>query len=185
MPRKKLPNKNKAQRAEGNSIPWRYCFLTLACGLILVIGFFSAARQHFSSIDFGIKNSRLRKQIEELESSKRRLILAKEIALSPAEIKKAAQKIGLREMTASNIEVYRPNADLAEKPVEKAVEKAEKPAEKPKVEKAVEEKVKQPVTAKSVEIKKEDKKPEKEIQTDKDKAIKEKKDKTKTQIARK
>ena len=180
MSRKKLPNKNKTQRPEGNSIPWRYCFLTLACGLILVVGFFFAARQHFSSIDFGIKNSKLRKQIEELESSKRRLILAKEIALSPAEIKKAAQKIGLREMTASNIEVYRPNADSTEKPTEK-----------PKVEKAVEEKVKQVGSAKSEEIKKEDQKPEKEIQAerklqeDKDKANKEKKDKLKMQIAKK
>ncbi len=126
----------------------------------------------------------MRRQIEELESSKRRLMLAKEIALSPAEIKKAAQKIGLREMTASNIEVYRPNADSTEKPVEKL-------AEKPKVEKAVEEKVKQAGSIKSEEIKKEDKKPEKEIQAekkslvDKDKASKEKKDKTKMQIARK
>jgi hypothetical protein len=75
---------------------------------MLVVGFFFAARSHFSSIDFGIKNSRLRKQIEELEADKRRLILSKEIALSPAEIKKAAKRIGLTEMTASNIEVYRP-----------------------------------------------------------------------------
>ena len=144
--------------------------------MILVVGFFFAARQHFSSIDFGIKNSRLRKQIEELESSKRRLILAKEIALSPAEIKKAARKIGLREMTASNIEVYRPNAGSIEKP---------------KVEKAVEEKIKQAISTKSEEIKKEDKKPEKGIQAekkpeaDKDQANKEKKDKTRMQIAKK
>ncbi|MDQ3064619.1 MAG: hypothetical protein M3R14_17405 [Acidobacteriota bacterium] len=178
MPLRKLPNKNKTQRAERDSIPWRYCFLTLACGLILVVGFFFAARQHFSSIDFGIKNSKLRKQIEELESSKRRLILAKEIALSPAEIKKAARKIGLREMTASNIEVYRPNAGSTEKP-----------AEKSKIEKTVKEEVKQAASVKSEEIKKEDKKPEKEIQAekkppvDKDKASKEKKDKAKTQIA--
>jgi hypothetical protein len=82
---------------------------------MLVVGFFFAARSHFSSIDFGIKNSRLRKQIEELEADKRRLILSKEIALSPAEIKKAAKRIGLTEMTASNIEVYRPNPNLKEK----------------------------------------------------------------------
>jgi len=173
MLRKKLPNKNKAQRAERDSIPWRYCFLTLGCGLILVVGFFFAARQHFLSIDFGIKNSKLRKQIEELESSKRRLILAKEIALSPAEIKKAAQKIGLREMTASNIEVYRQNAGSTEKP-----------AEKPKAKKAAEELVKQAGSTKSEEIKKEGNKPEKKIQADKDKASKEKKDKTKMQIAK-
>lgn len=111
MTRKKMPEIKKSQRVQKRGrdpIPWKYCLLTLTCGLILVVGFFLAARQHFSSIDFGIKNSKLRKQIENLEAEKRRFILAKEIALSPAEIKKAAQKLGFREMSASNIEVYRP-----------------------------------------------------------------------------
>jgi len=179
MSRKKLPNKNKTQRVERDPIPWKYCFLTLCCGLVLVTGFFFAARQHFSSIDFGIKNSKLRKQIEELEASKRRLILAKEIALSPAEIKKAAQKIGLREMTASNIEVYRPNTGAAEK------SKAENAAEdKPKQTfLAKPEETKKP---KPEEIKKADKKPEKEIQEEKkSQADKDKREKMKTLIAKK
>jgi hypothetical protein len=90
--------------------------MTLFCGLFLVVGFFFAARQHFSSIDYGIKNSKLRKQIDELQGEKRRLILEKEIALSPAEIKKAAKKIGLTPMTASNIEVYRNSPQIAEAP---------------------------------------------------------------------
>src|SRR4028118_1094065 len=101
LPQNKSIKKNKR---EGDSIPWRYCLMTLFCGLFLIVGFFFAARQHFSSIDYGIKNSKLRKQIDELESEKRRLILEKEIALSPGEIKKAAKKIGLTTMTASNIE---------------------------------------------------------------------------------
>jgi hypothetical protein len=61
---------------------------------VLVTGFFLAARQHFSSIDFGIKNSRLRRQLDELQAEKRRLLLSKEITLSPAEIKKAAKRVG-------------------------------------------------------------------------------------------
>lgn len=96
----------KNTKREQNPIPWKYCLLTLVCGLFLVTGFFFAARQHFSSIDYSIKNSKLKKQIEELESDKRRLVLAKEIALSPGEIKRAAKKIGLQEMTASNIAVF-------------------------------------------------------------------------------
>ncbi len=176
MTRKNLPNKNKSQRSrsKGEPIPWRYCLLTLGCGLVLVVGFFFAARQHFSSIDFSIKNSRLRKQIEELEAGKRRLILAKEIAMSPAEIKKAAQKIGFREMTASNIEVYRPNANPSDKPTNQA--------EKLKTEKAVEEKPKQTATAKPEESKKSEKpiKEEKKPQAEKEKV-----DKPKTQIAKK
>jgi hypothetical protein len=64
----------------------------LTCALVLTAGFFFAARQHFSSMDFGMKNSRLRKQIDDLESEKRRLMLAREVSLSPAEIRKAAVK---------------------------------------------------------------------------------------------
>jgi hypothetical protein len=109
MKKRNLPptKSTKKTKREGDAIPWRYCLITLFCGLFLVVGFFFAARQHFSSIDYGIKNSKLRKQIDELESEKRRLILEKEVALSPAEIKKAAKKIGLTAMTASNIEVFR------------------------------------------------------------------------------
>ena len=113
MIRKKVSqNPRKQRRAdEGSGIPWRYCLLTLVCGAVLVSGFFLAARQHFSAIDFGIKNSKLRQQIENLESEKRRFLLAKEIAMSPLEIKKAAQKLGFRDMTANNIEVYQAIGD--------------------------------------------------------------------------
>lgn len=104
MSRKKISPKNppKKSKRTGEPIAWKYGFLTLVCGLILVIGFFFAARQHFSSIDFSIKNSRLKKQIEELETAKRLLQLDKEIALTPAEIKKAARKIGLTETVVTN-----------------------------------------------------------------------------------
>ena len=69
--------------------------LMFGCLVILVSGFFLAARQHFSSIDYGIRNSRLRKQLDDLEAEKRRLMVSREIALSPAEIKKAAKKYGM------------------------------------------------------------------------------------------
>ncbi len=168
---KNQSRKSKTQSARPNRepIPWRYCFLTLGCGLILVVGFFFAARQHFASIDFGMKNSKLRKQIEELESDKRRLILSKEIALSPAEIKKAAKKLGLAEMTASNIEVYRP---------------APETKDKAKTEKIIVEKPKLAFLEKSVADKKEEKKPE--MKTDKkSQEVKEKPEKTRVQIAKK
>ena len=127
LPQNKTAQKNKR---ESEPIPWRYCLMTLICGLFLVVGFFFAARQHFSSMDYGIKNSKLRKQIDELESEKRRLILEKEIALSPGEIKKAAKKIGLTAMTASNIEVYRNVSQTTEKPQAEKIS-ATKTAEKP------------------------------------------------------
>lgn len=104
MKRRTLPKKkaNDKIHREKDPIPWRYCLLTLACGALLVGGFFFAAKSHFASIDFGIKNSTLKKQLEDLEAEKRRLMWLKETALSPAEIKKAAKKMGLTEMTANN-----------------------------------------------------------------------------------
>lgn len=88
------------------SIP--FSLMIVVAGAILVVGFFFAAQQHFSSIDYGIKNSRLRKQIDELQAEKRRLLLAREVSLSPAEIKKAARKMGFMRMTAANIETGLP-----------------------------------------------------------------------------
>ena len=167
MSRRKQSSKSKTQTARRDPIPWKYCFLTLACGLMLVAGFFFAARSHFASIDFGIKNSRLRQQIEDLESDKRRLILSKEIALSPGEIKKAAKKIGLTEMTASNIEVYRPPTK-----------------EKSKTEKLIVEKPKLEFLEKAEPIKKEDKKIETKTEK-KQPDVKEKLDKTRVLIAKK
>lgn len=69
--------------------------LMLVSTLTLASGFFFAATQHFSSMDYGMKNSRLRKQIDQLEAEKRRLLLAKEVSMSPNEIKKAAKRVGL------------------------------------------------------------------------------------------
>ena len=103
MKKRNYSHNKSVQRVkhERDPIPWRYCLLTLICGLFLVVGFFFAARQHFAAIDFGIKNSKLRKQLDDLEDEKRRLVLAKEFAVSPTEIIKAAKKIGFSQTTAS------------------------------------------------------------------------------------
>lgn len=119
MSRRGLQSNNRPQnvKREKDPIPWRYCFLTLVCGLILVVGFFWAARQHFSAMDYGIKNAKLRQQKEGLEADQRRLFLTKEVALSPAELQKAAQKIGLQELSSRDMEVI-----MAEKAPEKEAE---------------------------------------------------------------
>ena len=89
------PARVRAKRQQSGSSRLRSYSLMFVCAAMLVCGFFFAARQHFSSMDFGMKNSRLRKQVDELEGEKRRLLLAREISLSPSEIKKAAKKTGL------------------------------------------------------------------------------------------
>lgn len=79
----------------GRSGPIKMYVLMFVCLVVVVAGFFLAARQHFSSMDYGMRNSKLRKQLDDLESEKRRLLFAREVSLSPAEIKKAAQKLGI------------------------------------------------------------------------------------------
>lgn len=113
MKKRKLPPsaKNEKVKRQRDPLPWRYCLLTLICGLILVSGFFYAAQQHFSAIDYSIKNSKLRQQKEDLQGEQRRLYLNREKALAPAEIKKAAKKIGLQEFAASSIEVVSRKAE--------------------------------------------------------------------------
>ena len=96
---------------------WRTYSLIFVCGLLMVSGFFFAGRQHFASMDFGMKNSRLRKQVDELEAEKRRLLLMREISLSPVEIKKAVRKVGL----INSVELAGPVAQVSEATREKAV----------------------------------------------------------------
>jgi hypothetical protein len=81
--------KKRTESKRGRARTW---LTMLTCALVLTAGFFFAARQHFSSMDFGMKNSRLRKQVDDLESEKRRLMLAREVSLSPAEIRRAAAR---------------------------------------------------------------------------------------------
>ncbi len=80
------------------------------CGLILLTGFFFAGHQHFSSMDYGIRNSRLRKQLDDLRAEKQRLLYTREVSQSPNEIKKAAKKAGVLDR---NVGSSAPVAELA------------------------------------------------------------------------
>lgn len=88
--------KKRNNRRSADVAPRAKTYLLIAmCMMLFVAGLFFAGRQHFSSMDYGMKNSRLRKQIDELEDEKRRLLLAREVSMSPAEIKRAAKRVGL------------------------------------------------------------------------------------------
>lgn len=121
MKKRNLPKSEKTQRPrrEREPIPWRYGLLMLTCGLIIVGGFFYAGKTHFSAVDYGMKNAKLRDQKEELEAEQRRFKLAREIALSPAEIKKAARKLGFQDMSASNIQILDRPENVSNNLVEK------------------------------------------------------------------
>jgi cell division protein FtsL len=80
---------------------WKLFVMMTVAGAIMITGTFFAARQHFLSWDYGMKNSRMRKQIDELETEKRRLLLARENSSSPSEIKRIAKKFGMSDSGAA------------------------------------------------------------------------------------
>lgn len=91
---RKVRSTKIANRREPLSIG--YLVLAVACASLMAAGFFFVAVQHFVVMDLGFKNSNLRQQVGELEAEKRRLLLAKEVALSPVEITRVAVKMGFR-----------------------------------------------------------------------------------------
>ncbi len=120
-------NQTKAERAravQNDSKRLRTYVLMFVCVFVLAGGFFFAGQLHFSSMDYGMKNSRLRRQVDELVAEKRRLMLAREVSLSPAEIKKAVKKAGMMEPQAMESEV----AQVAPVTKEKAVPVSASPA---------------------------------------------------------
>lgn len=90
---------SKAAAMPARELSWSFMLLVVVCACVVATGFFFAARQHFTSMDYGIKNSRLRDQLEDLQTEKRRLLLAREVASSPLSIRKAVSAMGLRERT--------------------------------------------------------------------------------------
>jgi hypothetical protein len=88
------PRQTSISNRAAGSLPWSYFVVIAICGCIIAAGFLLAARQHFVSMDLGMKNSKLRKQLDDLESENRRLTLAREVALSPIEITKTARSLG-------------------------------------------------------------------------------------------
>ncbi len=85
----------RVRNADQEPRHWRTYLLMGLCLTLLVSGFFFAGRQHFSSMDYGMKNSKLRNEIIKLEAEKLRLVHSREVALSPGEIRKAAKKAGI------------------------------------------------------------------------------------------
>jgi len=89
--------RSRSAAIPSRELSWSFMLLVIVCACVVATGFFFAARQHFTSMDYGIKNSKLRDQLQNLETEKRRLLLAREVALSPLAIRKAASSIGIRQ----------------------------------------------------------------------------------------
>lgn len=122
-----IRTRSKAAALPARELSWSFMLLVVICAGVVAVGFFFAARQHFTSMDYGIKNSRLRDQLQNLETEKRRLLLAREVASSPLSIRKAASAMGMRteaEMAAVQIASTKPldkNSSIAIEPTARPV----------------------------------------------------------------
>jgi hypothetical protein len=118
----------RPQRSQTSS--WHYYVAAVICCVLLVAGFFFAARQHFSSMEYGLQNSRLRRDLDELQSEQRRLLLAREVSVSPTELRKAIKRIGYMDAPAQ-IDVIKTQNPFVQKSVADIVQPAKLSAEKP------------------------------------------------------
>jgi hypothetical protein len=144
--------RSNKRRADRKRIPLGTILITFLCGSIIFAGIFIAASQHFSSMSLGMQNSKLRKELDDFQAENRRLTLAKEIAMSPGQIRKLAHEIGMNDVDIANEPIIkiketktetaavRENTKETEPKIELAsmVEKTNVKAEKPKVVKTVE-----------------------------------------------
>jgi hypothetical protein len=101
---------------------WQYYTVAVTCCAVLVAGFFFAARKHFSSMEYGLQNSRLRHQLDELQSEKRRLLLSREFTMTPGELKKAVRRVGSTDYLNSLKDSAKAEISSAGKSVVKTVE---------------------------------------------------------------
>jgi cell division protein FtsL len=77
--------------------------LLLFCGVVLACGFVLAAKQHFAAVNYGYQNETLRNERQKLQEERRRLLLEKEQASSPARLEPAARQLGLKPATSGQI----------------------------------------------------------------------------------
>lgn len=114
MKRRTRTTTHKSRRNAGSGkLTWKFNVVAVMSVILLLGSLFFAARNQFASMTFGFKNAELRKNIEDLQAERRRLTLDKEKAISPAEISKAAQKMGFTRMTANNIEAVDTRPEIA------------------------------------------------------------------------
>lgn len=99
------PRHTTAEATPAGTYQLFYILLTILCVAFLAAGFFLAARQHFNAINLGIKNASLRSQFDELSGEQRRLILSREVARSPVEIKRTARSRGFRDFDRDSVPV--------------------------------------------------------------------------------
>src|SRR5437773_2696978 len=90
--------------------------LLLACGWGIAGGCLYAGRKHFAALKYGYETENLRKFRDELAEERRRFLLEREEAMSPARVERAARQLGLQPMQSSQIDPLGRPTTAEEKP---------------------------------------------------------------------
>lgn len=79
------------------TVSWKYLLISIVGAVAIASGLFFAATRHFSSMELGLMNAKLRNQLQELKNEKRRLELEREVAMTPTALKRTARSLGFSE----------------------------------------------------------------------------------------
>jgi cell division protein FtsL len=102
---KRVPQlqRNSRVRRQRDVVVFSRLALLLFCGVVLACGFVFAAKQHFAAVQYGYDNENLRRERQRLTEERRRLLLEKEQASSPAKLEPAARRLGLKPASSGQI----------------------------------------------------------------------------------
>lgn len=141
--RNRLAPRQKEQGALGRLA------LLLLCGLVLASGFVYAGVQHFGALRLGYETQKLRSDLDKAQEEQKRLLMARETAVSPIRLEQAARQLGMQPMMPAQIDPLRQRTEVAQAKAAPALQRSEAPTlkEVPTVKKAA------PAPAKVVALK--------------------------------
>ena len=87
--------------------------LLLLCGLVLASGFVYAGVQHFGALRLGYETQKLRSDLDKAQEEQKRLLMARETAVSPIRLEQAARQLGMQPMMPAQIDPLRQRAEAA------------------------------------------------------------------------
>jgi len=103
---RRVPSKqrNTLVKRERDSRALTRLALLLACGLLLAGGFVYAGGRHFAALRLGYETEKMRNTLNSAREDRRRLLLEREAAASPARLELAARRLGLQPMQPAQID---------------------------------------------------------------------------------
>ena len=104
--------------------------LLLLCGLVLAVGFVYAGVQHFGALRLGYETEKLRGDLAKAQQEQKRLLMAREAAVSPIRLEQAARQLGMQPVMPAQIDPLRQRIEAAEAQAAPASQLAQAPTVK-------------------------------------------------------